>query len=642
MWPPFLRAGMTNSLGRRVTATLLLLLACLFVIVIYRPALSGGLNVDDYFNLRPLEIIKSRGYAAYVFSGVSGLTGRPLALLSFALQYGSWPDNLAALKTVNLVLHIVIGLLVLLVFGTAARSPGVDSGAFFFVPAGTAVLWMLHPMHVSTVLYIIQRMTQLSSLFVLLGAWGYLRGRRLCADNARGGYALMSLSVVLGTVLAILCKENGALLPLLILVTDITLLRDWPAPRGYARWRMLFLALPSVLIGSYLLQVALHGDAGFGGRPYSMYQKTLTEAAVLIQYLNDLVLPHPGAYGLYHDDFPISRGLLDPPWTLAAVSAIVGLIGTGLLLRRRAAPLAFGLLWFFSGHIIESTHLNLAIYFEHRNYLPSIGICYLLAWACAAAARHFSRREVIAAAAALYIALLGWSSFATAALWRDPMRMALEGVLAHPNSPSALAALENRYLAEGETGNALRLYRDMEARFPAEIYPLLKQTVVEACVRNARTPDDRWTGMLDKARQAGPPAFAILGELDTVISAVISGECRALDQSSLLQLMETLAQNPAYRRERGGLLQLAANLRMERLEFDQAHADLVAAVRASPTLERQKQLLGLQIAMKRVTEAEQSLDALERSLDARPLTHLAYDEDLRRFRERLQALRRGD
>ncbi|MBI2993663.1 MAG: hypothetical protein HYY48_05740 [Gammaproteobacteria bacterium] len=613
-------------------------LLCLLTAAMYVPSLSSGLYMDDYYNLRLLEKVATDGYAAYIFSGVSGPTGRPLSLLSFALQHGSWPDQLAALKAVNLLLHLLNGLLVFLVIRRAVAPRGAGSTGAVFLAAGTAGLWLLHPMHVSTVLYIVQRMTQWSALFVLLGSLGYLHGRLLIRDRAPRGYALMSFSLVLGTVLAVLSKENGALLPLLVLVMDFTLLREWPAPPGYARWRGLFLIVPSALIGLYLLKVALFGSSGFAGRSYTMYQKTLTEAAVLIQYLRDLILPHPGAFGLFHDDFPVSRGLLDPPATLIAVLAIVSAVVAAVLLRRRCAPLAFGLLWFFAAHLLESTHLNLALYFEHRNYLPAVGILFLLTWGCAAVARRYARRGQVAAAAALYCALLAWSGFATASLWRDPMLMAIEAVRNHPDSPGALVTLGNHYLGAGEIRSAMRVFEDMEAKFPGEIYPPLKQVIVAACVTGSAVPESRWEEIRRKARQGAPPAFEFLAELDTVIYEISRGHCGSLDQDGLLRLMETLAQNPAFRRERGGLLQLAANLRMERFEFTEAHADLVAAVRASPTIERQLQLLALELAMKRPQEAEKTLAGLERRLARNPLARPAYADRLQRYRERLQTL----
>ena len=77
----------------------------------------------------------------------------------------------------------------------------------------TAV-WLIHPMQISTVLYVVQRMTELAALFCLCGLLAYLKGRALaCAGRLKQGYAWMTAGLVLGTPLAILAKENGALLP---------------------------------------------------------------------------------------------------------------------------------------------------------------------------------------------------------------------------------------------------------------------------------------------------------------------------------------------------------------------------------------------------------------------------------------------
>ena len=321
----------------------------LLTALVYLPGLRSGLYVDDYYNLAGLSGIGAGGYLNFVFGGTAGPTGRPLSLLSFALQHESWPGNVAAFKAVNLLLHLLNGVLVFLVCRAIARARKLPDGAAMFFCAAATAFWLLHPMHLSTVLYVVQRMTQLSALFVLLGVVGWLHGRRLCGgDRPRAGFIFMTAAVALGSGAAVLCKENGVLLPPLLLVLDRTVLRDAPAPPSYRVWRLCFLILPTLGLASYLLgQLPATGVDHFSQRPYSLVQKSLTEAVVLVVYLFNLVLPRPAAFGLFHDDFPLSVGLLDPPATLGAVLLVATLLGAGVALRRHAPLAAFGLLWFF-------------------------------------------------------------------------------------------------------------------------------------------------------------------------------------------------------------------------------------------------------------------------------------------------------
>ena len=75
--------------------------------------------------------------------------------------------------------------------------------------------------------------------------------------------------------------------------------------------------------------------------------------------------------GLYHDHEPFAFGLLRPPSTLLSVLAIVALIIAALGLRRRLPLFGLAILFFFAGHLIESSAIMLELKFEHRNYLPA-------------------------------------------------------------------------------------------------------------------------------------------------------------------------------------------------------------------------------------------------------------------------------
>jgi len=227
---------------RRTRASHYSLLALLIIItLIYYPALDS----HDFYNLIELGQIEKNGIAYYIFGGFAGLSGRPFSLLSFALQYQDWPENPAAFKTVNLVIHLFNGILIWLIswrlIKFAALSETYQKLFVFLVTS----LWLIHPMQMSTVLYVIQRMTQLSTLFILSGILAYLYVR----DKFLGSYShrsliLMSLFVGGGTILAILCKENGILLPLFILTIEATILFQSERSVYWKRWASVFLLLP--------------------------------------------------------------------------------------------------------------------------------------------------------------------------------------------------------------------------------------------------------------------------------------------------------------------------------------------------------------------------------------------------------------
>jgi tetratricopeptide (TPR) repeat protein len=617
--------------GRPAAIPLLLLL--LLTALLYAPGLGSGLFADDIHNLRPLEHIAADGYAAFIFSGASGPTGRPLSLLTFALQHRDWPGAIHHFKFVNLLIHLACGLLIYAVAGRLAGHafPALNPRTLALLAAG---LWLLHPMHLTTVLYTVQRMTQLSTLFMLLGLFVWLLGREAGArGSSRNAYLIMSAAIVVGTGLAVFSKENGALLPLLILVTDLTLLRALPRPGGHAVWQGLFLVLPALLIAGWLLWTLPGAIRSFEYQPYTMTQKLLTEASVLVEYLRNLLLPRPGAFGFYQDHFPVAEGILQPPRTLVSVLIVCGLIGGALASAKVLPAVSFGLLWFFAGHLLESTHLNLAIYFEHRNYLPSIGILFLLAWATLRLAAAVPRPRLIIGAALAFGLLCAAVNAQNVLIWRDPLRSAVESVRNRPDSPTALMALGNRLLAAGQTGDALALLRDMEQRFPRAAYPRFKQAAILACVLEQPLDRHWWQDTVAALPHSVPFRYEMLSEIDRVIAAQGHGECAALDYGMLRTYITALAGAPHFSRQKGAFHELAAILAAQNGDVERSLRQMGRAVRASPTISRRLEWIDLLLAVNENERAERALEALERDLARRPLVRAGHDKRLRALRE---------
>jgi len=210
--------GVRHSTGLALCAALIALAALL----VYLPGLSGPLFFDDKPALTANELVKIDGGAfdewrAAAFSSHSGLLRRPIAMLTFAANHAlAGGFSPAALKAANLAIHFAsagllyaFSLLLLRALGLG-RTPAVQQ----LTALTAAGIWLLHPLHVSTVLYTVQRMAQLSTFFVLAGLLLFTRYRRRWAEvGATAGEVLAAaLWLLLLTALAALSKENGILL----------------------------------------------------------------------------------------------------------------------------------------------------------------------------------------------------------------------------------------------------------------------------------------------------------------------------------------------------------------------------------------------------------------------------------------------
>ncbi|GIX27171.1 MAG: hypothetical protein KatS3mg123_1052 [Burkholderiales bacterium] len=566
-------------------AALLLLAAFL-----YWPGLKGDFLFDDYQNLRFLEQVSSlspQEWLMPVLSGITGGLGRPLSLASFALQYADWPRNVIAFKYVNVLLHLLNGCLLFWLWLRVGRLSGIEARRNLLIGLIAVSIWLLHPLLVSTTLYVVQRMTQLSALFTLAGLLLYLYGRECHRAGAwRSGYLWTSLGIGLFGLLATLSKENGILICLLALALEMTSLRGFPSPRGWRAWKFIFLYGPLVLLA---LVVAWRFDTMVLGpyaiRDFTLVERLMTQARVLVEYLGLVVAPVPSALGLYHDDYAASRGLFAPVTTFWSSLLIAGLLVLAFAARRRAPVLAFGLLWFFIGHLLESTIFPLELYFEHRNYLPMAGPVFALSFYGVALEEKIessSVKRLLHLFPALYLSILAAVSFNEIRLWGDPIKQAYTWAQEKPGSIRAQERLAGIWHALREYPEAIEIYQEMGKNFPKQAGSYIAWLSIGCYDESIKIPDQQTLlQRLKNAKFSNSP----VASLDVIVTAKENGECRRLDENFILELIDALLKNPVYEAHSDNLNLLAGRLYVKLGHLDPAIKALDRAYAKSPRVD---------------------------------------------------------
>lgn len=424
----------------------LLALALLLCLLAYAGSFSGGFLFDDFNNILnngALRAILDSGHdwLAVAMSSGSGLLRRPISMLSFGLDVSLFGMDPKAMRMVNLGLHLANGVLVFLLARRLvqrllrSRTINPENVAVF-----VTACWLLHPLLVSNVAYIVQRMNLLATLFTLAGLLCYAIGRGRDAGGDKG--LPLALAGLCGFgVLATLSKENGVLIVAYAWIIELTCFR-FHAATPTRQWILkaffwLTLALPIVVFAAWL---ALHPEwlpARFANRDFTVVQRVLTESRILFHYLLWIFVPNPAWMGLHHDDIVMSTGLLAPASTLLAMVLLIAMAATAWCVRTRMPALSLAIGWFLIGHSMESTFLSLELVFEHRNYLPLVGL--LLGGTCTLAPWLGARLPSVALAsvAAALVLTLAALTASRASTWGDPYALAMTEVLNHPRSSRA-------------------------------------------------------------------------------------------------------------------------------------------------------------------------------------------------------------
>lgn len=456
-WPPFSVFSMLSRLFRPA------LLFCILAVAAacYLPGLTSSFIFDDGVNIirNPLLRIENLNFSSLWQAALSGNAGplkRPISMVSFALDYYAAGMDAHHFKMTNLGIHLANGVLVFILSSQLLNlyqklwRPELNGRSVFWIAAAISATWLLHPFNLTGVLYVVQRMTSLSTLFTLLGLILYLHGREALLNGNRSGLAAIIASIFIATPLAALSKENGALLPFFILATEVTLLRwrtsDQKTHRILVTLVGLSTAIP-VLLG--ILYIWEHPSLISGGyliREFTLTERLMTEARVLWFYIHMILLPNMSMMGLHHDDISISQSLFTPLSTLPSILGLMFVAGGAFAFRNKHPLLAFGTAFFLIGHVLESSILPLEIAFEHRNYLPMLGILIPLAYYALTSEFHSSSLRLRRASFVILVILFAGLTATRASQWGDPLQMRILEVQRHPLSIRAntdIAALYN-------------------------------------------------------------------------------------------------------------------------------------------------------------------------------------------------------
>jgi len=426
----------THKVPQRLTELFLILTVLTIACVAYYPSLSGPLILDDLGSVLPSKISELSFAELYrvATSDQSGIFGRSIPVISFALNLHFWPDSVYALKVTNLVIHLFNSILVLLLARSVLQIaiPKATEKEINLISIACAAVWVIHPLQVSTTMYVVQRMAMLATTFTIIALLSYIRIRKSHSLPAFK-LSIASLNVMFFTILACLCKENGVLVFLYILVLEIFLFRF---QYRESQTKSQLITLWSIccfipLMMGCLLFFHLYDRLmiTYVSRNFDLYERLITEPGVIMMYVKMILLPNPNEMQFYYDAYPVV------------------------------------------------TSLNRG--FEHRNYFSIFCLVVPIVWVLTSVSKEIRRTYLAVIPLVSVFLILAVQTHSRSIEWSDPVTLKLFTLSADPKSVRARSSLVVDYYERNNPEKAIELLREGlvvhpdNTRIPALLYHVL-------------------------------------------------------------------------------------------------------------------------------------------------------------------------
>lgn len=436
-----------------------------FLIIIYGNSFHSEWHFDDFPNIvRNSNVhtkILSWGNIKNTFYGIHQAqerVNRPFSYLTFGLNYYFGGTEVFGYHVVNFAIHYIASVFLFLLVYNTLKLPmlkGQFEKRAYAIALISTFLWATHPIQVTAVTYIVQRMASMTAMFYLMAMYFYLKGRVSLDKNTQVGFFTLCGFTA---VLSFTSKENAAMLPISLFLYELFLIRGMTKENVKKTLKMSILPVLIVLIlGLVYLDISSSLDT-YKLRPFTLTERLLTEPRIILFYITLLFYPTSTRLTLLHD-FEISKSLFTPWTTLFAILIIFFLIGMAFWASRKRPLISYCILFFFLNHLIEGSIFPLELMFEHRNYLPSAFFFVLVALFMVHVLDYFSyRRSMVALVCVATVLILTSHAHTTylrnrvlrteMSLWRD---VAAKG----PSLRRPHVNLSNALFMAGRTTEAL-------------------------------------------------------------------------------------------------------------------------------------------------------------------------------------------
>ena len=427
-------------------------------LAIYAQTFTFNFVFDDFYFIVNNPYIKSFGHVHYVWKVFPET--RAVGFYSFAFNYLINQLNPQGYHIFNFVIHLLATGLVWATATVLFKIAGGLSRDYQELPFVIAVLFLVHPCQTQAVTYISQRFESMATVFYLGTIYCYLCARISSSQTQK---VLLFTGCAGLAILGIFTKEVVVTIPLMILAVELILLKrkSLNLKKSSSGLFLLITILGVIFVLLFMKMVKTDfikeyflfsaPSSSHDGDIITAGKYVLTQMRVFLTFIRLLILPINQNLDY---DYPLSTGLVNPPFTLAGLCLISFIAFLIVRLRSKWPLIAFGLAWILITFSIN-TAPRVDVIFEHKLYLISFG--FFLSTVCALST-VIKDRKILFGFLVILIAALSIVSYKRNQVWQNPLTLWQDVVQKSPHKARPYNGLGVAWDKQGDFIQALFNY----------------------------------------------------------------------------------------------------------------------------------------------------------------------------------------
>jgi len=445
----------TNILKKTYIQILILLIATLAT---YIHTLDVPFYLDDFSSIKENPIIYK--WQGTIFEIWNTYKLRVVGYLSFALNYQFHQFQVQGYHLINILIHLLTGIAVFLLARGLITTLNLNKQAKTWLPLIAALIFILHPLQIQAVTYIVQRLASLAAFFYIAAMASYIQAR---LNPKPLPTIIWTLTCITFAILAFLTKQNTVTLPIALLLLELIFF-----PGHIRRFIVTIISsMITLFIIWYIIATTFNLDPlslksletlSRETTNISRYEYFATQTKVLWIYISLFFSPISS-----HIDYayPISQGFFTGTehynWLarimhsqeLWALTAHISLLTIAAYNLHKRPLIAFAIFFYYLAHGIESSFIPIKdVIFEHRTYLPNLGLAILSAYILVVKLPQYSR--IIPIITIAIILILGTLTWKRNQIWRDPVTLWQHNIEQSPKKKRAWNMLGKHLIQQGK------------------------------------------------------------------------------------------------------------------------------------------------------------------------------------------------